>query len=263
MYTIIEVPFHLGLEEVAVGKGPKQLLAAGIDQLLGARGMPALVSHVRLRDLRSQGPDSIVDVNRVVKHAVQQVVEEETIPVVLAGNCNSAVGTIAGLETPRLGIVWFDKHPDFHTPETSISGNIEGMTLSILTGHCHQELRERIGLERIVSEHDVVLCCFWDVEPGEKERLEDSWINAHPVDSLGLLPVALDQLKQRVDAVYLHIDTDFLEGVENPANYIALVRETLPIAAIGVTNYNPDLDTGGNWKREILKALESLRPRVH
>ena len=35
MYTIIEVPFHLGLEEVAVGKGPKQLLAAGVDQLLG------------------------------------------------------------------------------------------------------------------------------------------------------------------------------------------------------------------------------------
>ncbi|MBL8175768.1 MAG: arginase family protein [Bryobacterales bacterium] len=263
MYTLIEVPFHLGLEEVAVGKGPRQLLASGLDQLLGTGGMPALVSHVRLRDLRSQGPDSIVDVNRVVKHAVQQAVEEETVPVVVAGNCNSAIGVIAGLETPRLGIVWFDRHPDFHTPESSISGNIEGMTLSVLTGHCHQELRERIGMERLVSEHDVILACFWDVEEGEKERLEDSWISAHPVDSLGLLPVALDQLKQRVDAVYLHIDTDFLEGVENPARYIALVCETLPIAAVGVTNYNPDLDTAGLWKKEIWKALESLRPRVH
>jgi arginase len=262
MFTLIEVPFHMGLEDVAVGKGPRHLLAAGLDQLLGARGMPALVSHVRLRDLRSQGPDSIVDVNRTVKQSVQQAIEEETIPVVLAGNCNSAIGAIAAIETPRLGIVWFDRHPDFHTPETSISGNIEGMTLSILTGHCHQELRERIGMERIVSEHDVILACFWDVEQGEKERLEDSWINAHPVDSLGLLPVALDQLKQRTDAIYLHIDTDFLEGVENPANYIALVRETLPIAAVGVTNYNPDLDPSGAWKREILKALESLRPRV-
>lgn len=262
MYTIIEVPFHLGLEEVAVGKGPKQLLSAGLDQVLGHGEMPALVSHVRLRDLRSQGPDAVVDVNRALKQAVQQAIEEETIPVVLAGNCNSAIGTLAGIETPRVGIVWFDRHPDFHTPETSISGNIEGMTLSILTGHCHQEMRERIGLERIISEHDVVLACFWDVETGEKERLEESWINAHPADSLGLLPVALDQLRERVDGVYLHIDTDFLEGVENPANYIALVRETLPIAAIGITNYNPDLDATGNWKMEILKMLEGLRPRV-
>lgn len=263
MYTIIEVPFHLGLENVAVGRGPRELLAGGLDQLLGSHGMPAVVSHVRLRDLRSQGPDSIVDVNRVVKHAVQQAVEEETIPVVLAGNCNSAVGTIAGLETPRLGIVWLDRHPDFHTPETSISGNIEGMTLAILTGHCHEELRERIGLERIVSEHDVVLACFWDVEPGEKERLEDSWINAHPADSLALLPVALDQLRERVDGVYLHIDTDFLEGVENPERFVSLVRESVPVVAVGVTNYNPDLDAGGSWKREILKVLEGLRPRVN
>ena len=263
MYTIIEVPFHLGLEDVAVGKGPRQLLTAGLDQLLGRGDMPAVVSHVRLRDLRSQGPDAVVDVNRVVKHAVQQAVEEETIPVVLAGNCNSAIGTLAGLETPRLGIVWFDRHPDFHTPETSISGNIEGMTLSILTGHCHQEMRERIGLERIVSEHDVVLACFRDVEPGEKERLEDSWINAHPVDSMGLLPVALDQLKERVDGIYLHIDTDFLEGVENAGSYLALVKETLPIMAVGVTNYNPELDPSGNWKREILSALKNLSPRVH
>ncbi|MCC6366252.1 MAG: arginase family protein [Bryobacterales bacterium] len=262
MYSIIEVPYHMGLEEVAVGKGPARLLRAGVDELLGYREMPAPVTHVRPRDLRSKGLDAMVDINRMLRYAVKDAAEQEMTPVVLAGNCNSAMGTIAGLETGRLGIVWFDRHPDFHTPETSMSGNLEGMTLAIVTGGCHAELRERTGLNRVVEEQNVVLACFWDVEQGEKERLEDSWISAHPSDSLGLLPVALHQLAERVDGVYFHIDTDFVEGVEDAASLIGLVRESVPLAAVGVTNYNPDLDAGGVWEKEILKALEGLNPRT-
>lgn len=262
MYSIIEVPFHGGMEEVASGKGPARLLRAGVDQILGHRGMPASVTHVRPRDLRSRDLDAVVDVNRMLRYAVKEAREQETIPVVLAGNCSAAIGILAGLDVPRLGVVWFDRHPDFHTPETSLSGNIEGMALAITVGHCYSEFRERIGMERAVEEQNVILGCFWDVESGERERLENSWISAHPSDSLGLLPVALHQLAQRVDAVYLHFDTDFLEGVEDPANFLNLVVESVPLAAVGVTNYNPDIDPGGAWEIAILKAVRGLNPRT-
>lgn len=259
MYTIIEVPFHLGLEGISVGKGPASLIRAGVDNILGRGEMPALVTHIRIRDLRSKGMDAIMDVNRVLHYAIKEAVNQETIPVVFSGNCNAAIGTLAGLDTERLGIVWLDKHPDFHTPQTSRSGNIEGMTLSIITGDCHQEWRERTGMLQPVTTQNVILAGFWDVEPGEKERLQDSWISAHPSDSLALLPVALDRLKDRVDAVYLHIDTDFLEGNEDPARLIALVRESIPLAAVGVSNYNPDLDPSKILEKEILRALTALK----
>lgn len=261
MYSIIEVPYHMGLEEVAAGKGPGCLLRAGVDQLFAYREMPAPVTHVRPRDLRSKGLDAVVDINRMLRYAVKETVEQELVPVVLAGDCGSAMGTIAGLETGRLGIVWFDRHPDFHTPETTPGGNIEEMSLSIVTGACHAELRERTGLDRVVEEQNVVLGCFWDVEQTERTRLENSWISAHPRDSLGLLPVALHQLAERVDGVYFHIDTDFIDGVKNAAGLIGLVRESVRLAAVGVTNYNPDLDADGAWKTAILKALEGLNPR--
>lgn len=262
-YQIIEVPFHLGLEDVGVGKGPARLLAAGIDQLLGNNGMPATVTHIRPRDFLREGQDTLADINRMVRHAVQEAVEQETVPVVVAGNCNSCVGTIAGLNMERLGIVWFDKHPDFHTPETSVSGSIEGMALAMAVGQCRPEFLEQVGLERPVEERNVVLGCFWDVETGEKERLEESWVSAHAVDSLGLLPVALDQLKERVDAVYFHIDTDFVSGVESPASFVSLVRESIPIAAVGITNYNPDVDEHGEWLGEILKVVGALQPAAN
>jgi arginase len=260
MYSILEVPYHMGLEEVAVGKGPAELLRAGIDQLLAVKGMPPQVTHIRPRDLRNKGLELVIDINRMLRYAVKDAVDEENIPVVLAGNCNSAIGTMAALDTSRLGIVWMDRHPDFHTPETSISGSLEGMVLAIAAGHCHPEFAERIGFGPPVSEHNIVLAGVNDVEPGERERLEESWLSVHPADSLGLLPVALNQLKARVDGVYLHIDTDFIGGVESPERLIALVRETTPLLAVGVTNYNPDLDPSGERAKEIKKLVRALMP---
>lgn len=263
MYSILEVPFHMGLEEVAAGKGPGLLVRAGADRVLETRGIPASVSHVRLRDSTTSGLDAVVDVNRQISLAVREAREQGVLPVVLAGNCNSCLGTIAGCDdVERLGIVWLDAHPDFHTPQTSISGSLEGMALAAAVGHCHSELRERIGLERAVSEQDVVLAGVYDIEPGERGRLEDSWISVHPSDSVGLLPVALEQLASRVDAVYLHVDVDVTGGMETPAvvQLIRLVRATLPVAAVALTNYNPDLDTDGRAGAAALELLAALKP---
>lgn len=232
--------------------------------MLAYRGMPATVNHVRPRDLRSQGMDAVVDINRMLRHAVMEASEQETIPVVVAGNCNSCIGTLAGIQDDgrRIGMVWLDKHPDFHIPQTSLSGNFEGMSLAVATGDCHAEFRERIGLEQPVTQANTVLAGFWDVDPGERERLADSWINAHPAESLALFPVALDQLRERVDAVYLHIDMDFVMGVEDPARLVELVRETLPVVAVGVTNYNPDLDDTGEWRKTALLVVGAWQSRV-
>lgn len=263
IYSILELPFHMGLENVAVGKGPAALLDGGADQILSSGGMPAAVSHVRLRDSTTSGLDAIVDANRQLAHAVAEAREQGVMPVVLAGNCNSCLGTLAGLaDVERLGIVWFDAHPDFHTPATSISGSLEGMALAAATGDCQEELRERIGLERAVEQQNVVLIGVHDIEAGERERLEQSWISVHPADSRGLVPVALDQLAARVDAVYVHIDTDFVAGVlplPDATALIRLTRASVPIAAIAVTNYNPDLDTDGKRREIGLALIEALK----
>jgi len=41
-------------------------------------------------------------------------------PLVLAGNCNTAVGTLGGLGSDAApAVLWFDAHADFNTPETT------------------------------------------------------------------------------------------------------------------------------------------------
>ena len=40
----------------------------------------------------------------------------------LAGNCNTTLGAISGLMPMNFGLVWFDAHGDYNTPETTTSG---------------------------------------------------------------------------------------------------------------------------------------------
>ena len=70
---------------------------------------------------------------------------DQRFPVVLAGNCNSYVGTLAGLETDRAGVSWFDAHGDFNTPETTTTGFLDGMGLAMASGRCWKAMPETIA----------------------------------------------------------------------------------------------------------------------
>ena len=61
------------------------------------------------------------ELNRRLAERVRKASSQKDFPLVLSGNCNSALGTLAGLNQPDLGMIWFDAHGDFNTPETTES----------------------------------------------------------------------------------------------------------------------------------------------
>ncbi len=261
-FTILEIPYHLGALEIGVGKGPRRIVASGADGRLAYRGVPAQVQHISLRDKSCEGVDAIVDLARQTRVAVRQAVEQQIVPVVVSGNCIACVGTLGGLDPWRLGIVWLDAHADFHTPATSRSGSLSGMALSVATGACHEELCSRIGYAEPVPAANVLLPCARDIEPGERERVEAAGF-AQSAEELG----------ERADSVYLHIDLDFLSPAESPgvhfrgpgglpvkegAALIASIMRELPVVAVGLTNYNPDLDEDGRSLAAVNRLLEAL-----
>ena len=65
---------------------------------------------------------------------------EGRFPLVLSDNCGSGIGTVAGVGTARLGVIWFDGHGDFNTPETTASGFLDGMGLAVVAGLCWKTL---------------------------------------------------------------------------------------------------------------------------
>ena len=198
--------------------------------------------------------------------------EAGDLPAVLAGNCNSSLGTASGL-TGRVGVVWFDAHADFDTPDDNESGFFDVMALAILTGSGWSALARTIPGFRPVREEDVVLAAVRDLEPYQRERLERSRVTTVPgrVDAEAF-EAAVERLAERVDSVYLHIDLDALDTSEGRANQYAAaggpsasellkridaVRERLPVNATALTAYDPDADP----ERRVLDlALRLLRP---
>jgi arginase len=277
-FSIIEIPFHMGLQDAGVGRGPARFLQAGVDQVFTADEVPAEVLHIRKRDGSTAGLDAVVDLNRQLRTAVQDSIARGICPVVLAGNCNSCLGTLAGMGCGRAGIVWLDAHGDFNTPETSLSGVLDGMALAAAVGHCHADLRERIGMEGAVREEDVLLLGWRDLDPAERTRLAASRVTARGAAELSDVAPLLADLSTRADAVYLHIDMDFLDPAESPGvnfrgpggvplsraeTLVAVIASALPLAAIAVTNHNPEHDPARLTPAaglRLLRAIASASP---
>ncbi len=271
MLTIVEVPFHMGLEGVAVGRGPGRFLEEGLDSALARRFAPEVV-HIRKRDATAVGMDAIVDVNRQVRYAARAARQDGSLAIVLSGNCNACLGTLAGFEGARAGVVWLDAHPDFNTPDTSRSGNLDGMALAAAIGDCHEQLRERIGGEFLLEAGNVLLLGVRDIENLERLRLNHSGMTVRPFgENLDDLEDLLKALAARVDAIYLHIDIDVLNPAESPGvNYrgaggyavaeleriLKLVARLTTVAAVGLTNYNPEQDVDDRTLAAGMRLLQ-------
>jgi arginase len=200
-----------------------------------------------------------MDVVRAIAQTAREVVARGDFPLVLAGVCSSSLGTVAGLGTPPgLGVVWFDAHGDFNTPETTPTGFFDGMPLAMLTGTGWSALRAGVENLRPLDEANVVLVGARDLDPPEQERLEHSGVRCvRPGEPL---EPALSALAARVHDVYVHVDLDVLDPSEGQANRyrsengltadevasaIGEVARRFTIRAAALTAYEPVYDTGG------------------
>jgi arginase len=99
--ALVQVPYHLGRRDVGLARGVPVLADTLAGELHASR-----VSVEPREEFRNEIGASI-DVVRVLAQAVREVIAGGRFPLVLAGNCNSSLGTVAGLGTPDgLGVAW-------------------------------------------------------------------------------------------------------------------------------------------------------------
>ncbi|MFM1792275.1 MAG: hypothetical protein RLZZ252_629 [Bacteroidota bacterium] len=67
--------------------------------------------------------------------------------LVFSGDHSNAIGTVSGLckslGGENIGVIWIDAHLDLHSPFTTPSGNIHGMSVNALLGDDNIEMRIR------------------------------------------------------------------------------------------------------------------------
>jgi arginase len=126
---IFAVPYDSGHRARRAGRGPERFLAAGLEARLRGLGHTATVEMIETDDVFTLEAGTSY---RLYRRLAERINEAAGFPLVLAGNCGSSLGALAALGNP--GLVWFDCHGDFNTPETTQTGFVDGMPLAAING---------------------------------------------------------------------------------------------------------------------------------
>jgi arginase len=276
---IIKVPYDCGYKDTRQGLAPDHFINNGLVQILEEDGHQVDISRVDAESKFTMEVGTAFELNRLLSREVRSAVSSGAFPLVLAGNCNSCLGNIAGVNLEQPGVVWFDAHGEFNTPETTLSGFLDGMPLAIATGRCWKEAAKTIVGFAPVPEPNVILVGAKDLDQEEQKQLEQSEINL--IRSPGMddsqiiksLEAALMYLKDRVSDIYLHIDMDAFEISEGAANHfgatgglstdlmeesISRVKQHFKIRAATIASFDPACDTGGKFLEAGLRCARKL-----
>lgn len=172
-------------------------------------------------------------------------------PLLLGGDCSIALTTLAAVNRhrPDARVLWLDLHGDFHTPETTESNFLGGMSLAGACGLWNAGVAEPFPAER------VVLAGVRDLDTPEREALEHS-----PATVIGAGLDTLVAVQNALDAgpVYVHLDSDVLEALRPDKLYDLLeaVADESEIVGIQV-NAEPE------YVEDAAGALEALLKEVH
>ncbi|HEY6770879.1 MAG TPA: arginase family protein [Solirubrobacterales bacterium] len=281
---LLAVPYEVGALRMGVGRGAERLLEAGAEEALRAAGADVklevleLEKHDRDRSGASEAKASF-DLIELVASRVKQAVEDGAFPVLLSGSCFAGLGVVTGLMEDSPGVVWFDAHADFNTPDSTIEGYFDGMGVAILTGGAWQALVDQAGTTTI-PESAVLLAGARDFDPLEQQRLDSSDVQYLPpsrIDSDDAVARAADGLNPAPTGLYLHVDLDVLDSEEARVNIysapdglsaaqlesqVAALLDRCPVRAISLTAYDPEVDAEGRVPPIAMRLLEIVAERL-
>lgn len=232
---LISAPTDYGANRRGVDMGPSAIRYAGLTAAIQRTGAEtAGNAAVGVRNAREWNGETAPENERAkylpeirecaieLSDCVAEACQDGTFPLVLGGDHSVAIGSVAGASrNATTGLLWFDAHGDFNTPETTPSGNVHGMPLAALLGRdsfADREWTTPPGLK----EENVVLVGLRNLDPPEREAIRESDVTAYTIsdiDSQGIGPIveeAVEIATDGVEGLHVSLDMDWLDPREAP-----------------------------------------------
>ena len=274
---LLLVPYDTAHRGWRCGAGPEHLLNAGLIDHLHASGHRVVGTQL-IEDDPAQSPAEIrtaFELMRRLATAVRGARAAGHFPLILSGNCNvGATGALSGLTPAARSVFWFDAHGESNTPDTTGSGFLDGMGLSINLGWCWRALASSVPGFQPAPVEATFLLGARDLDPLEAASLFDSRVNLVPVSRLPALSALLDAADLRQTVSYLHLDPDVFDpdsvghGNDHPApgglteaqlrSSIAEIRSHVTLGAATIASYDPAADQTQAVCRALFAAVDEL-----
>jgi arginase len=276
--SIVGVPMDLGADRRGVDMGPSALRYADLNEKLHDLGyevedlgdLDVIIPETRhFGDPRAKYLKEIAEACTHLANLTLEIREQGRTPLVLGGDHSIAVGTVSGVaesfrrKGKRIGLLWFDAHADFNTPEISPSGNVHGMPMAAIMGYGPIELTHIFGFSPKIQPECAAMIGIREVDPEERELVKKSGVRVFTmkeIDRRGfgtVMEEALSIVTRGTDGFATTLDADFLDPYESPgvatpvrggADYreahlaMEMIADTKKLVSFEITEINPILD---------------------
>lgn len=231
---IIGVPIDLGANRRGVDMGPSAIRYAGLKSAI----TKLKLGYNDLGNINVPVPENMADntsnmkyireinsVNKTLSLMVSESIKKKHIPIVLGGDHSIAVGTIFGTQNVlgSIGVIWMDAHGDFNTQETTLSGNLHGMSLAALTGTGALEMTKFMGDKvNFIDAKKVVLVGIRNLDDEESKLIKESGVTVFTIEDIDMYGIrevmkkALDIALLDTQGLHLSYDIDVINPEEAP-----------------------------------------------
>jgi arginase len=291
---IIGCPVDLGAGRRGVDMGPSAIRVAGLEPRLTAMGhrvSDAGDIDVMIPETQDAGSatlrykPAIVAACDALRASVERSLSAGRTPIALGGDHSLSIGSFAGVSNhfagrgQSVGLIWFDAHGDFNTPETTPSGNIHGMALALLLGHGDPDLAGLGGRAPKAFPQRTVLIGVRDLDPGERENLRRTGVTVftiREVDERGMRDVvraAVAIAGVRTAGIHVSLDVDVLDpedapGIGTPVSgglsyreahlAMEILGDIANVVSADLVEVNPILDTANQTGVLAVELAQSL-----
>lgn len=230
--------------------------------------------------------------------SLEKLYHQNNKTLLLTGDHSNAIGGIAGFcrnrNTQRTGIIWVDAHLDLHSPYTTPSGNIHGMSVNSaieidnrknqindINEECASLWEQIKDLKKgdAIPTENIVFIGIRSFEDPELEIIRDYGIQvifAEEVHAKGIdwaIEEAIKHLEPRTDYWYVSFDVDSMdpaisEGTGTPEinglnkdqakNLIHSFWRHPKTECFEITEINPSLDTSNPMEKEVADLILPL-----
>jgi arginase len=292
--ALLGVPIEIGASQAGALMGPDALRTAGIGRILDQLGF-SVEDHgdLSISKVASDRPPpdnakfyhEIKTWVRLLSGRAFELARSGAIPIFMGGDHSLSMGSVNGVarywqqQGRPLFVLWLDAHADYNTPDTTITGNMHGMSSAFLCGE--GGLDDLLGDQPRASITPDRLDLFGvrSIDPLEKKLVHERRVaiaDMRALDEFGvavLIRRVIEKVKAKNGILHLSFDVDFLDPAVAPgvgttvpggATYreahliMELLHDSGLVRSIDIVELNPFLDERGRTARVVVELIGSL-----
>lgn len=285
---LIGVPMDSGKRRQGCLMGPDAFRTAGLAQALRDLGH-AVVDTGNVtpdaHEIRDHGHLHALDETVAWTQAISKAAQTASangFPIFMGGDHALALGSLHGVaahaatQDRPLYVLWLDAHTDYHTPQSTASGNLHGTPMGYATGRGGFDAFPR--MDHPIPHDRIAMLGLRSVDPEERAALQETdiaYIDMRHIDEHGIgkpLTRFLDRVADANGLLHVSLDVDFLDPSVAPAvgttvpggatiREAHLVMEMISdsglMSSLDLVELNPFLDERGRTAQLMVELVAS------